>query len=161
MSAKEVWKEIKGYEGLYLISTQGRVKSLQRKHPVILKQCYSAGYAGVSLCRDTKIRVLTHRLVAEAFISNTHLKPCVNHINGIKDDNRVENLEWCTYKENTAHGQNTGLIRKRPAAKLGVEDIQTIRRLYETKTQTEIASIYSISQSTVSVIVTRKQWKDL
>lgn len=70
----------------------------------ILKQDKSTGYGTVVLSfNNEKKRFLVHRLVAFKFIPNEQNKPCVNHINGIKDDNRVENLEWCTYSENEQH----------------------------------------------------------
>lgn len=110
---KEIWKPIKGYEGLYEVSNLGRVRSLDReiiykngaKHihkGKILKLQYDRyGYLYITLNNkcDTK-KCTVHRLVAEAFIPNVDNKPCIDHINTIKDDNRVENLRWVTYKEN-------------------------------------------------------------
>jgi len=71
------------------------------------------GYLSITLKDSSKPekKYLIHRLVAEAFIENKHNKPCVNHINGIKNDNRVENLEWCTYSENTRHSLKNGCSR--------------------------------------------------
>ena len=112
---KEVWKDIKGYEGKYMVSNQGRVMSLGRdvmfgrhiRHiePKILKpNKYPIGYSYVMFFPNNKAKIKKiHRLVAEAFIPNPENKPCINHINGRKDDNRVENLEWCSYSENTQH----------------------------------------------------------
>lgn len=100
----EIWKDVVGYEGLYIVSTMGNVKSIKSGN--ILKQSYNGvGYLVVGLKgTDNKIRTCNiHRLVAETFILNRDKKRCVNHINGIKSDNQVENLEWATHKENSVH----------------------------------------------------------
>ena len=123
---QEVWKDIEGYEGLYQVSKTGRVKSLERYvqnhsklqyHPEQIKQPNERkrknglqGYLALQLYKDNKAKnCYIHRLVATAFIPNPQGKETVNHINGDKHDNRVENLEWNTYKENNEHAQETGL----------------------------------------------------
>ena len=105
---KEIWKDIKGYEGLYQVSNLGRVKSLERYDSYnrkvdekILKTKENLGYIYVNLHKNgIQKGYKVHRLVAEAFIPNPNNKPCVDHINTIKDDNRADNLRWVTYKEN-------------------------------------------------------------
>lgn len=118
---EEKWKDIKGYEGLYQVSNLGRVKSLRRKVRTQkgsyyikereLKICKdNIGYLVVGLTYKGKTKIIRlHRIIAEAFIPNPTNKPVINHINGIKNDNRIENLEWTTYKENSIHAIKTGL----------------------------------------------------
>ena len=111
---EEIWKPIKDYEGLYEVSNLGRVKSLNYRKTgkeKILKniECNN-GYLKVGLIKFGKCKMCSiHRLVAEAFIPNPEDKPCIDHINTIKNDNRVENLRWVTHKENN----NNPLTKKK------------------------------------------------
>ena len=122
---KEVWKDIKGYEGLYQVSNLGRVKSLAHvtirkngsKLPVkerILKPSTTPdGYLRVELFRSGKRKIMNiHRLVYEVFHKNPENKPCVNHIDENKTNNMASNLEWCTAKENCNHGTRNKRIAK-------------------------------------------------
>ena len=103
-------RDIKGYEGKYSITSTGKVWShIQNK---FLKQDIRNGYYSVKLGKFGK-KESVHRLVASCFISNTENKPCVNHIDGNKLNNNIENLEWCTHFENTYHAQQTGLMKIR------------------------------------------------
>ena len=103
---EEIWKPIKEFEGYYEVSNMGRVRSLNYKRTgkkKILKNIEDyKGYLEVGLTKNGKRKQFkVHRLVAKAFIPNPENKPCIDHINTIKSDNRVENLRWVTYKENS------------------------------------------------------------
>ena len=112
---EEIWKDIKGYEGLYQISNLGRVKSISRKintfygyrktKEKILKSSYDKdGYLKITITNNWKHKThKIHRLVAEAFIPNPDNKPTINHIDGNKLNNSIDNLEWATRKEQTKH----------------------------------------------------------
>ena len=102
----EEWKPVSGYEGYYLVSNIGNIFSIRSKK--VLKVRNSCGYQRVNLSVDGFPKSFAvHRLVAEAFIPNPENKPTVNHINEIKIDNRVGNLEWATNKEQNNHGTRT------------------------------------------------------
>lgn len=117
---KEIWKDIEGYKGLYQISNMGKVKSVGRisKHtnrniPTSITRgiMHKNGYMFVKLFNDEGKRkqMAVHRLVAMHFLPIIEGKLHVNHINGIKQDNRVDNLEWVTPHENSMHASMTGL----------------------------------------------------
>lgn len=112
---REIWKDIEGYEGLYQISNLGRVKSFKRysEGKILKARKVTKGYLQVTLLKNGKGKnKKVHRLVAQAFIMNPNNCPQVNHINGNKTDNTVQNLEWVTNKENVQHAWNNGLIIK-------------------------------------------------
>lgn len=108
----EEWRDIVGYEGLYKISSHGRVKSYHARYkkPRILKTSMTTtGYRKVELAKNkVKKSLKVHRLVAEAFIPNKENKPYVNHLDSNPLNNNVENLEWCTQKENMVHSSIYG-----------------------------------------------------
>ena len=131
----EIWKPIKGFEGLYEVSNMGNVRSLDRyvmngNRCCLLKgkpkKAYfiSTGYLMVDLCKNSqRTHYLIHRLVAEAFIPNPSNLPCIDHINTIKTDNRVENLRWCSCKEN----MNNPLTREHINIKIRSKEVQEKR----------------------------------
>ena len=144
------WKDVKGYEGLYQVSDEGVVISLPRQYGnrLIAGRILSTnrltrdGYRRVSLSKEGKPKEFrVNRLVAETFIPNPENKPTVNHKNGNKLDNRVENLEWMTREENMQHAYDNGL--KKPTrgpfnaqAKLSESDVRYIRKHYKRQDKT-------------------------
>lgn len=99
---QEQWKDIKGYEGLYKISNMGNVLSIKKN--IILKTKKRRGYVAINLYKNKKLKTFNvHRLVAMAFIPNPQNLEQVNHLDCNKDNNKVDNLAWCTANENIAY----------------------------------------------------------
>ena len=109
MEETVIWKDVKGYEGLYEVSNLGRVKSLPRNgtvlHEKILKYGLDRyGYRQVILSKnDVRKSAKIHRLVAEVFLQNENKLPCINHKDENKQNNDVSNLEWCSYSYNNSY----------------------------------------------------------
>ena len=132
----EIWKDIKGYEGIYQVSNIGRVRSLDRwtegnkcmfKRGRIIKPFDNKGYNNTSLSRGGVNKTFaTHRLVADAFVPNPYNLPCVNHKDGHKRNNVVENLEWVTYSQNTQHAIRLGLIDVESSKEYGKQSVEVI-----------------------------------
>lgn len=151
----EIWKDIRGYEDLYQISNTGRVKALPklaghslRKEKILKQAVDKAGYLTIGLHKDDKLKVCkVHRLVAEAFIPNP--KYGVNHRDGDKSNNHVNNLEWATMAENNVHRLATGLYKR----KLSDSDIAEIKRLYPTVSISKLAVMFGVSVSPIFKVI--------
>lgn len=106
----EIWKDIKGFEGCYQVSNYGNIKSFMKDEngSILSNSIGKEGYAYVMLVGEKNVLRRIHRLVAEHFLDEDASRPYVNHINGVKNDNRVENLEWCTQLENVRHAIKIG-----------------------------------------------------
>lgn len=172
----EIWKPVVGYEGYYSITSLGRVQSHKRPTKrksrskrigdFYLSDVNSLGYRIVTLkVNGTKRTMKIHRMVAMAFIPNPENKPQVNHKNGIKTDNRVENLEWATASENNIHAIRTGLAAegsKRRSAKLTKDQVNEIRDHYKIKQEPVrvIAKRYGMSRSAMREVLKNKTYKN-
>jgi len=179
----EEWKDIDGYEGIYKISSLGNIKSMPRTNKyinhkiggVILKKPLANGYPVSVLCKDkTRNRQYVHRLVAKAFIPNPENKPFINHINSIRNDNNISNLEWCTQKENVHHARRMGRMNQgldlskytnlkgadHFRSKLTQEDVDGMRERYNSGKYSykELSEKYNIGMSQVGKIVRMRSW---
>jgi hypothetical protein len=161
----EIWKTINDFNGLYEVSNFGNVRSLYNRtsKDLILKKLKgNRGYLHVNLYLNKLLfRYTIHRLVALHFIPNPENKPQVNHINGIKTDNRVENLEWSTSSENIKHAFEIGIKKMTKGencnwSKLTQLQIDEIKK--SSLTQKELSIKYSISQAQISRIKNNLRW---
>ena len=122
---KEIWKDIKDYEGLYQVSNLGRVKRITTGR-VLKPLKHANGYLMVKLSKNSIVYTKTvHRLVAEAFIPNPEHKSEINHIDENKTNNTVSNLEWMTRKENINHGTRTERMSKTQSIPIIATNIKT------------------------------------
>lgn len=175
MIKEEIWKPVVGYEGIYEVSNHGNVKALERYVPYkrwgkaykkklkekFLKPSKSL-YCHTILSKDgDKEEVTIHRLVAEAFVENSELKCCVNHIDGNKLNNNAENLEWVTHSENHIHAADIGLkptAERSHLTKFSREKITAVYEEYKNggTNQKRLAIKYGISHTHVNRIVNQK-----
>lgn len=176
---KEEWRPIDGYEGRYEVSDLGRIRSLTtmvETRPGVFRvnkgrihsPCQRQGYPIVSLRGGLKMpNHYVHRLVAGAFIPNPENKPHINHINSVRNDNRVENLEWCTPAENAQHSARMGRrnpLRGEdcPTSVLTAKQVRSIRRrLGGGARPAHLAREYGVDRGTIVQIKYRKTWNHL
>lgn len=167
---KEIWKDVVGYEGLYLVSNHGRIQSADRmvqykthsqfkKGKVMTPSEVSKGYLQVGLYRDKKVkRAYVHRLVAEAFIPNDSNLEQVNHIDADKTNNNVGNLEWSDGRNNIQHA----LLKDLRSIKLKKSDVERIRSLDKTiYPNTKIAEMYGITEDHASKVRNKRAWTEV
>jgi len=175
----EQWRPVIGYEGWYEVSDLGRVCRVRsgrgaRAGRIRRPGRTMAGYLFLPLWRNRQGRnFLIHRLVLEAFVGPFRSGEQGNHINGIKADNRLINLEKVTQVQNMKHAVDTGLHKpnrkgqpglqgeQSPAAKLTAANVQMIRALAGTTTYVDLARRYGVSPSTICLIVKRRNWAHL
>lgn len=178
----EKWGDIEGYEGLYMVSNYGRIKSLKRlaknkhgvKNRVVREKIMSLSTGGkgehwyqiVTLTKNGEKKSFTvHRLVGKSFVGGYFDGAVINHKDGCKSNNYYKNLEWVTHIENNEHALKSGLLNppigERCAnSKLKKEDVINIRTIWNSKSlnQKEIADMYGITQSNVNKIIKRVSW---
>jgi DNA-binding transcriptional regulator YiaG len=145
-----MWKDIKNNEGKYKINEKGEVFSVFSNRvikPLLNKKC---GRLQIKLRNNKWGRI--HRLVAETFIPNPKNLPQVNHKNGDKLDNRVENLEWCTAKENIQHSIRIGTFKKTLAPFLSKSEIEFIREKKGKVFQSVLAKMFNVHRGYISNI---------
>lgn len=176
----EIWKDIEGYEGMYQVSTHGRIKSLERKRNFgkgirivperILKiKTKKKGYCFVCLTKGNRVFKYyhVHRLVLIAFKGEKDGYD-TNHKNGIKSDNRLLNLEWCTRSENIFHAINIGLIKYKKGvshhcSKLSLLDVQEIRKLYKTGKYSKagLGRLFGVSGDSIRELINKNTYQDV
>ncbi len=168
----EIWRSILNFENLYEISNFGRIRRIQPSRRLkakrILKPIIQNGYAHITLCKDNKkIRKQIHRLVLEAFVSLCPKNMECNHKNGIKDDNRLDNLEWCTKSQNIFHMYNKLGIKLNQGvnngmSKLKEKDIFKIRESYRLgDTPQKISNKFGVSSKTIRNVINKQTWKHI
>jgi len=179
----EIWRDIKGFEGFYKISDMGNIKSLERKvtyktrgssfrtdvikEKILKPQKSHCKYLTVTLYganRKPK-QFLLHRLIAETFVPNPENKKEVNHKDGNKLNNSLNNLEWCTRSENATHMVKNGLCNfklgsESPNSKFSQEDADKIRSEYLNGkiSQSKLGKKYGVAQGTISTIIRNKRY---
>lgn len=178
----ELWKPIKGFEGLYEISNFGRVKSLSRKRnkrgggfywdkeKILKDHPTGTNYRFVALCKEGKYKhYQVHRLVAIHFIDNPENKEQVNHLDGSRDNNHVDNLEWCTRAENYHHADSIGRIKddrnrgeNNGLSIMNEKKVLVIRKRREKgDSYKELSNEFNCSIGCIQGIVSRATWKHI
>jgi hypothetical protein len=177
---EEIWKIVANTEGRYEVSSMGRIKSLPFTIEVKGKSSFVTrerilrlgtdrdGY-DVFVCSINSKRYTKrgHRVVAETFIPNPNNLPQVNHKNSIRNDNRVENLEWVSERDNMMHGIEYGNVKPTKGeingmSKLTKDKVIEIRAAYETgRSYAEIAKDYDVGGGAIGKIIRRERWKHI
>jgi hypothetical protein len=163
---KEIWMDVIGYEGLYEVSNMGRIKNKKYNGCHITKGTKNAkGYFYIGLTNKGCKTISVHRLVALIFLPNPLNKKTVNHIDGNKSNNFLNNLEWVSHKENMKHGYKNGLINNKGMrsgkAKLTDKQVKEIKENPNNLSQKELSKNYNISQQNISAILNGLTWVDI
>jgi len=163
----EIWKKVDGFD-FYEVSNHGRIKSFYNKREIIRKQQKRKdGYLHLNIVvSGNRKKILSHRFIAFAFLENPLNKKEVNHINGIKTDNRVENLEWSTRSENEKHAFSSGLKQAKkheshPVSKLTNEQVLYIKKNYKKGNGAELGRMFSVTKGTINKIIKGRSWLSL
>ena len=158
----EIWKDIKGYEGYYQISSFGRV---MRNKKILKNKSHNHGYLTISLSCMGEIKYYTiHRLVALNFIPNPLNKLEINHKDGNKHNNKIDNLEWVTKKENCEHASINNLT---PSGEKHFNSILIEKQVIEIREKSKyfgyrkLAKKYNVGKSTIRDIVKNITWRHL
>ena len=157
----EIWKDVIGYKGIYKVSNFGKVNNGYKN----LSSCKRRGYLGLTLVKKgNKKNVLVHRLVGKTFIPNPNNKPFINHIDSNRTNNHVDNLEWCTSKENMQHASKNGRLlnhsNKRQSyynsnkIKVSISKGHIIKKFNSIK---DVAQFLNCSSASVSMHLSDKQ----
>ena len=167
----EIWKAIKGYEGKYEVSNLAKIRSLlntnemKRETPKVLKLqiSKSGGYYVIGLFKKSNRQLIkVHRLVAENFIPNTQNKPFVNHKDGNKLNNAINNLEWCNSLENNIHAYENGLKQRGENVKCSKLQNHEVLEIFNSNIpRKELALNYGICYSVVYGIQAGWQWNHI
>lgn len=177
---EEIWRNISGYKGIYQVSNLGRVRSLDREvynkgnntlckvKGKVLKPNKDKGGYQYTIFYDSVLNFRKtykiHRLVALYFVDGYEEGLEVNHINGIRDDNRSENLEWCTRSHNIRDTFKRGRVahsEHNNSSKLQNRDVGVIASLYDSGvSQSIIAKAFGVSQTTISNVINNKHYKN-
>lgn len=163
-----MWKQIPALGGRYEASTSGEIRHIEKKN-IRKARKNKCGYLQMNFSRcdgtGKSKTILVHKLIAMTFLENPNNLENINHIDGNKQNNAIENLEYCTRSENLKHAFAMGLHKARkgeesPRAKLTNEQAQEVRKLYREKriSQQKIAGFFNVSQRTVSKIVNGKRY---
>lgn len=177
----EIWKDVKGYEGIYQVSNLGRIKTLERTiefnrrgkiEERVIKERILTGekrkankkgqyYKRISLIKDGILRrVPLHRVILETFVPNPNNLPVANHLDGNPENNRLSNLEWCTHSENELHSYRV-LKKINGRRKLTFQEAQQIRKEFKggrDSNANSLAEKYGVTQSTIYNIVNKKTY---
>lgn len=165
---KETWIKLDEYPG-YKFSNKGRVISYKSDKPKFIAESsnYNNGYISLSLQDKNKKTkcFLKHRFIAKLFLPNPHNKPDINHIDGDKSNNSVDNLEWVTKSENTQHAVDNGFLKVRGennhGSLLTEEKVRNIRNEFIPRKVTikYLAKKYGVKPVTISSVIHRTSWK--